>query len=71
MDGVKPGWKTSEFWGKIIVQVLSVVAALSGVIPEEYALIAVAVLEGVYNIIRGIVKAKGGAELPSLPAKPA
>lgn len=55
---MKPGIKSTEFWGKSAAQVLVVVAALAGVeIEPAVALAAVAGLEAVYTIGRTIVKA--------------
>lgn len=57
MDGPKPGWKTTEFWGKLAVQVMTLWGAVQGFVPPKYAVIVSAGLEGVYNLGRVVVKA--------------
>lgn len=58
MEGTKPGWKTTEFWGKTIIQLVVVFNALSSRdIPVETATTIVATLEGIYIGGRSIVKA--------------
>lgn len=64
---VKPGWKTTEFWGKVAVQVFGVVGAIKGFLPVNLATLIVAGLEGVYSIARAVVKFKGG-DLPDVSA---
>ena len=64
-DGVKSGKKTSEFWGKVVVQLIAFVGGLSGIIDPELAILIVGLLEGLYAIARAIVKYKGGT-LPDL-----
>lgn len=56
---VKPGQRTTEFWGKTVCQVLTILATLK---PEleinpETGLAIVAGLEGLYTIARSIIKA--------------
>ena len=63
---VKPGKETSEFWGKIVVQLILVAVAAGWIKPdvveaaqpyvELVALISASVLEGVYSISRAIAK---------------
>lgn len=57
MDGVKPGWKTTEFWGKIAVQAMTLFAAVKGFLPPQYAALGTIGLEAIYNIGRTVVKA--------------
>lgn len=52
----KPGWKTTEFWGKVIVQLMSFWAVAKGMLPPEKALLINGVLEGVYTIARSFIK---------------
>jgi len=66
MDTTKSGYKTTEFWGKIAVQVFTLWSAMQGFIAPEKAALITTVLEGVYTIARGIVKSKGGS-LPEIP----
>jgi hypothetical protein len=55
---LKPGWKTTEFWGKTIIQLIVVFNALSAKdIPLETATAIVASLEGIYIAGRSVVKA--------------
>lgn len=61
MDGVKPGWKTTEFWGKIAVQVMSIWGMAKGFVPPQYAIIGTVGLEALYNIGRIVVKAVADA----------
>ncbi len=65
-DSMKAGIKTTEFWGKVAIQILAVVGAISGVIGEDKAIMIAGALEGLYSIARAIVKYKGG-NLPPLP----
>ena len=64
---VKPGWQTTEFWGKLAVQVFSIFSAVKGFIPMPTGAIIAGVLEGIYTIGRSFVKAKGG-DLPPVPS---
>lgn len=59
MDGqVKPGWKSSEFWSKNVVQLVIIYNALSGKnISPELAVQLVAGLEAAYAVGRALVKA--------------
>ena len=68
---IKDGIKTTEWWGKVIVQVIAIVGMFQNIIPAEHALALVAVLEGIYNIMRTLVKVFQKKELPPLPTKPA
>lgn len=53
---IKDGWKTSEFWGKVALQAGALWAAVGGFVPPKYAVIVVAVAEGIYAAIRGAIK---------------
>lgn len=53
----KPGWKTTEFWGKIGLQVMTLWGAVKGFIPGNYAIIIGTSLEAVYTICRTVAKA--------------
>lgn len=63
---VTPGWKTTEFWGKVAVQIFTVYSMVSGLIPADKAAIILGIMEATYGLARAIVKAKGGA-LPDIP----
>lgn len=67
MNGTKPGWQTTEFWGKVAVQVFTVYGAAKGFLSADKAALISSVIEGVYNLARAIVKYKGGT-LPDAPA---
>jgi hypothetical protein len=57
MDNTKPGWRTTEFWGKTLIQLIVVYNSLSSKdIPVETATAIVAALEAVYIAGRSIVK---------------
>ena len=60
MDGIKAGWKTTEFWGKNLIQLVVIFNALSSKdIPIETATVIVASLEAVYVAGRSVVKDDG------------
>jgi hypothetical protein len=63
---VKPGWQTTEFWGKVAVQVFMLFGAAKGFLSPDKAALIAAVLESVYGIARSVVKYKGGT-LPDVP----
>lgn len=58
---VKSGWKTTEFWLAVLSNVATVIPALSGVIPAEKAAMILAVVNGIYGIVRGLTKAAAPA----------
>ena len=64
---VKPGWKTSEFWGKRLAELLSAlyltnVIPTDGWIPKVAAVAALELGAFGYAVVRGNVKsAAGGA----------
>jgi hypothetical protein len=64
----KAGIKTTEFWGKIVAQVISLVGALKGWISPDLAILIVAIMEAFYAIARSIAKYRG-KNLPQLPVK--
>ena len=55
---MKEGIKSTEFWLTLLTNVTALVGSLQGVIPPEVGAIVVAVANGVYGILRSIVKAK-------------
>lgn len=59
MDGeAKPGWKSSEFWTKNIVQVVIIYNAMAKKnLDPQLAINLVVALEGVYTLGRTLVKA--------------
>lgn len=55
---MKPGYLTTEFWGKVALEVGVVAAALSSNLSPKWAAVAVAISEGAYAIGRGLAKSK-------------
>lgn len=53
---VKPGYKTTEFWITVISNLITIVGAVQGMIDPKIAAIILAVLNGLYNLMRGLVK---------------
>ena len=53
----KPGWKTTEFWGKVGVQVMALWGAVQGFLPPKTAVVIGVGLEAVYTICRTVAKA--------------
>lgn len=57
MDGVKPGWQTTEFWGKTIVQLVVVYNMITGAkIDPALGTQIVATIEAVYHALRAAIK---------------
>jgi hypothetical protein len=56
---VKPGYKTTEFWGAVIVGAAAWIASLQGALPERYAVYASAAVAGLYAVGRGLAKIGG------------
>ncbi len=52
----KAGWKTSEFWLTIATSAAALLAGVQGILPPQYAAIAMAVSNGIYAIARGLAK---------------
>ena len=63
---VTPGWKTTEFWGKVAVQLFTVYGMVSGLLPADKAALILGLMESIYGVARAIVKIKGGT-LPDIP----
>lgn len=53
---IKSGWKTTEFWGKIAAQAVTIWGAVGGFVPPKYAAIVVVAAEGIYTIARTALK---------------
>lgn len=53
---VSKGIQTTEFILTIVVNVASVVATLSGMIPASYALLIMAGINAIYGVLRAIIK---------------
>jgi hypothetical protein len=53
---MKPGYKTTEFWGGLIVATAAWIASVQGNLPEHDATIASAAVAGLYAIGRGLAK---------------
>jgi hypothetical protein len=63
----KPGIKTTEFWGKSIFQVISLLTMFGGFLPGKYGLAAAVALEVAYGISRGLAKLGGTVIEPEGP----
>lgn len=57
MNGITPGWKTSEFWSHLAVQIGTFWAAIHGFIPAKYEAIIAIAGTAVYTISRTAYKA--------------
>jgi hypothetical protein len=57
MDGVKPGWQTTEFWGKTVVQMIVLYNTFfeNKLDPQVGAQI-VGAIEGLYHALRAVIK---------------
>ena len=57
-QGIKSGWKTTEFWGKVSLQLVILYNTLTGHdIPQDIAVALLVSLEGLYVAGRSAVKA--------------
>lgn len=56
MDTNKPGYKTTEFYLTLLTNVVAIVGAMKGIIPDQVATIIVASANGIYGIVRAITK---------------
>lgn len=56
MNGVTPGWKTTEFWVTMLGNLITAVGMLKSVIPANVGTIVLGVLNSVYTVVRGFVK---------------
>lgn len=63
---MKPGWKTTEFWGKIALQIFALWGGVKGFVSPDKAVAISAILESLYGIGRNVVKLNGG-DLPDIP----
>lgn len=66
---VKSGLKTSEFWGKTLIQIATAWNLFHPFvpIPPTVSVLVTAGLEGLYLVSRAYVKAKRGVDLPAFP----
>ena len=53
---MKPGWKTTEFWATIALNIGALAAASAHVLPAKWAAIAASVSVVAYNVSRGLAK---------------
>ncbi len=68
---ISKGIQTTEFILTCVVNVASLVGALSGVIPPKIAIYVIAGINAVYGILRTIVKINDPAyQVPELPKAP-
>ena len=56
MNTIKSGWKTTEFWGKIVLQLIALLSAFRGLVNPEHAVIIGSLLEFLYGCQRALVK---------------
>lgn len=59
---MKPGYKTTEFYGSVAASVGSLAASIAGGLPPKYAAIVTSVSVGAYTLSRGIAKFNTVAE---------
>jgi hypothetical protein len=52
----KPGYKTSEFYGTLAVNLAILISAIAEGLPPRYAAIGASVVTGLYSISRAIAK---------------
>jgi hypothetical protein len=53
---MKAGWKTTEFWATVAVNIGSVAATATSVVPAKYSAVISAVSVAAYAISRGLAK---------------
>jgi len=53
---MKSGVKTTEFWMTVVSNLVTIIGALGGNIEPEKAAILLAVLNGIYSVLRSLVK---------------
>ena len=53
---VKPGYKTTEFWGTIVFHAANLTLVVLGTVEADWAVTASAVVQAIYNIARGVAK---------------
>lgn len=63
---IKAGYKTLPFWITLLGTLLTLVAALQGVIPASAALVVTTILTFLYNVLRGATKANVPGQKPVL-----
>jgi hypothetical protein len=67
---MKPGWKTTEFWATVAVNVGTIASALAGVLPAKYAALVAAIATAAYSIGRGLAKATMSPVVPVVVNNP-
>jgi hypothetical protein len=55
----RPGIRTTEFWGKTIFQIISLLSMFGGLLPGKYGIAAAVALEVAYGVSRGLAKLGG------------
>lgn len=55
-NGQKPGYLTTEFYLTLLTNVVALVGALKGIIPDSTATIVIASANAIYGLIRAITK---------------
>jgi len=56
MNGTKPGYKTTEFWLQVALQIGNLWGAVSGFVPAKYSVIIATIGAAVYNIGQIVLK---------------
>lgn len=67
VEQMKSGYKTTEFWLTVISNLITIAGALQGVIDAKTAAVMLAVLNGVYSVLRTVAKANGQPVPPEPP----
>jgi hypothetical protein len=55
-DPIKPGYKTTEFWGTIVFHLANLSLYLLGTVEADWAVTASGIVQSVYSIARGMAK---------------
>lgn len=72
MDGVKPGWQTTEFWGKTVVQgIVLYNSFFHKNLDPQLAVQIVSTIEAIYHGLRALVKAAQGLKAQNKGTPPA
>lgn len=56
MDGLTPGYKTTEFYLTLLTNIVTIVGTLKGVIPEHIGATIIAAANGLYGVLRTFAK---------------
>jgi len=53
---LKAGWKTTEFWITVVGNLIIVAGSIEGILPAQTAAVVLAVLNGIYTVLRTLAK---------------